>query len=81
MNLGAPEFVLILVIAAIFLVFPLWSLVDASMCTNDDFDRIGQSRGTWIVLLLVGIFCFTIVGAVLGLYYLLSVRPKLRAQG
>ena len=51
------------------------------MRTNDDFDRIGQSRGTWIVLLLVGIFCFTIVGAVLGIYYLLSVRPKLQARG
>ncbi len=81
MIIGAPELVVILVVAAIFLVFPLWSLVDASMRTNDDFDRIGQSRGTWIVLLLVGIFCFTIVGAVLGIYYLLSVRPKLRVQG
>lgn len=81
MNLDAPEFIIILIIAAIFLIFPLWSLVDASMRTNGDFERIGQSRGTWIVLLLVGIFCFTIVGAVLGIYYLLSVRPKLRAQG
>lgn len=81
MNIGGPELIVILVFAAIFLIFPLWSLVDASMRTNGDFERIGQSRGTWIVLLLVGIFCFTIVGAVLGIYYLLSVRPKLRAQG
>ena len=79
MNIGPAEFVVILVVAAIFLVFPLWSLADATMRTNDEFDRIGQSRGTWIVILLIGIFCFTIVGAVLGIYYLLSVRPQLRA--
>jgi hypothetical protein len=81
MNIGPAEFVVILVVAAIFLVFPLWSLVDASMRTNRDFERIGQSRGTWIALLLAGMFCFTIVGAVLGLYYLLSVRPKLQVPG
>jgi uncharacterized BrkB/YihY/UPF0761 family membrane protein len=80
MNIGGPEFIVILVVAAIFLIFPLWSLVDATMRTDADFEAIGQSRGTWIILLLAGIVCFTILGAVLGLYYLLSVRPKLRGQ-
>jgi hypothetical protein len=79
MNIGSGEFIVIVVIAAIFLVFPIWSLADAAMRSQADFDRIGQSRATWILLLLLGIFCFTIVGAVLGIYYLLSVRPKLRA--
>jgi hypothetical protein len=50
------------------------------MRTPQDFDRIGQSRTTWIVLLLLGVFCFGIVGAVLGIYYLLSVRPKLQGR-
>jgi hypothetical protein len=53
-NIGPAEFIVILVVAVIFLVFPLWALVDASMRTNDEFERIGQSRGTWIVLLLGG---------------------------
>jgi hypothetical protein len=78
MDIGSGELIVIIAVAAIFLVFPIWSLADAATRTDADFDRIGQSRGTWIVLLLVGIFCFTIVGAVLGIYYLLSVRPKLR---
>ena len=78
MNLGAPEVVVILVLAALFLIFPLWSLADAATRSSADFERIGQSRSTWIILLLLGLFCFGIVGAVLGIYYLASVRPKLR---
>jgi hypothetical protein len=78
MNLGAPEVVVILVLAALFLIFPLWSLADAATRSAADFERIGQSRSTWIILLLLGLFCFGIVGAVLGIYYLASVRPKLR---
>jgi hypothetical protein len=79
MNLDAPEVVLILVVATLFLIFPVWALADAAMRTNTDFERIGQSRSTWMILLLLGVFCFGIVGAVLGIYYLTSVRPKLRS--
>jgi hypothetical protein len=81
MDIGSGEFIVVIVIAAIFLIFPIWSLADAAMRSPADFERIGQSRSTWIVLLLLGIFCFTIVGAVLGIYYLTSVRRKLRAVG
>lgn len=79
MDIGATELIILLVVAAVFLVFPIWSLADAAMRRPEDFERIGQKRGTWIALLLLGIFCFAIVGAVLGIYYLASVRPKLRA--
>lgn len=80
MDIGGPEFVIIAIVSIVFLVFPVWSLADAVMRTPQDFDRIGQSRTTWIVLLLLGVFCFGIVGAVLGIYYLLSVRPKLQGR-
>jgi len=80
MDIGGPEFVVIAIVSIVVLVFPVWALVDAVMRRPQDFDRIGQSRTTWIVLLLLGVFCFGIVGAVLGIYYLLSVRPKLRAR-
>jgi len=80
MDIGSGELLLIIALATLFLIFPIWSLADAAMRTPEDFERIGQKRGTWIALLLIGIFCFTIVGAVLGIYYLASVRPKLRAS-
>ena len=80
MDIGATEFVIIAIVSIVFLVFPVWSLADAVMRTPQDFDRIGQSRTTWIVLLLLGVFCFGIVGAVLGIYYLSSVRPKLQGR-
>jgi hypothetical protein len=80
MDIGAPEFIVIAIVSIVFLVFPVWSLADAVMRTPQDFDRIGQSRTTWIVLLLLGVFCFGILGAVLGIYYLLSVRPKLQGR-
>jgi len=79
-NIGSGEFIVIAIVSIVFLVFPVWSLADAVMRTPQDFDRIGQSRTTWIVLLLLGVFCFAIVGAVLGVYYLLSVRPKLQGR-
>jgi hypothetical protein len=79
-NIGSGEFLVIAIVSIVFLVFPVWSLADAVMRTPQDFDRIGQSRTTWIVLLLLGVFCFGIVGAVLGIYYLLSVRPKLQGR-
>jgi hypothetical protein len=79
-NIGSGEFLIIAIVSIVFLVFPVWSLADAVMRTPQDFDRIGQSRTTWIVLLLLGVFCFGIVGAVLGIYYLSSVRPKLRGR-
>jgi hypothetical protein len=80
MNIGGSEFLVVALVAIVFLVFPVWSLADAVMRRPQDFDRIGQSRTTWIVLLLLGVFCFGIVGAVLGIYYLLSVRPKLQGR-
>lgn len=79
MNLEAGEALVIALVLVVVLVFPVWSLADATIRSNADFDRIGQSRVTWIVLLLIGTFCTGILGAVLGVYYLLSVRPKLRA--
>jgi hypothetical protein len=79
MDIGSGEFIVVVVVTAVFLVFPIWSLADAATRSQADFERIGQSRSTWILLLLLGIFCFAIVGAVLGIYYLTAVRPKLRA--
>jgi hypothetical protein len=80
MDIGGTELLVIAVVSVVFLVFPVWALADAVMRQQGDFDRIGQSRATWIVLLLLGVFCFGIVGAVLGIYYLASVRPKLQGR-
>lgn len=80
MNIGGTEFLVLAIIWIVLLVIPVWALVDAVMRKQGEFDRIGQSRATWIVLLLLGVFCFGIVGAVLGTYYLVSVRPKLQGR-
>lgn len=80
MNLGAPEVLLLTVVWLALVVPPVWALVDAVGRPQAAFDAIGRSRATWIILLLLGILCFALLGLVLGLYYLLSVRPKLQVS-
>ncbi len=78
-NVGLPEVVVALAVWAVFVVPPLWALVDTLLRPKGAFDAIGQSRATWIVLLILGLV-FSCLGVVLGVYYLLSVRPRLKAS-
>lgn len=57
----------------------MWGIIDAAIRPREEWDRIGQSKVLWIVLQGGGLFVFLVVGFVLSLVYLLTVRPKLRA--
>jgi len=79
MNLGATELLIVVLLGVVPLALSIWGLVDASSRPDWAWQRSGQSRTLWIVLLAVSLpMCF--VGAVLALVYLLAVRPQLSRQ-
>ena len=77
MNLGPTE----LVVLGLFFVVPativLWGLIDAATEPAVAWERVGQSQTIWIVLLVVGLL-LSWLGMILSIYYLVSVRPKLK---
>jgi uncharacterized membrane protein len=75
MNLGR-EFVILGVLfvpAAIV----LWGVIDAATKPAVAWERVGQSQTVWIVVLVVGLLLLWL-GMILSIYYLVSVRPKLK---
>jgi Domain of unknown function (DUF1707)/Protein of unknown function (DUF2516) len=57
----------------------IWAIVDACHQPQWAWSRIGQNRALWVGLLLVSWLATGIVGFVLALVYLASVRPRLQA--
>jgi hypothetical protein len=55
----------------------LWGLIDVATQPAVAWERIGQSRTVWIVLLVVGLL-LNWLGMILSIYYLVGVRPKLK---
>lgn len=52
------------------------ALVDATRRPDDEWARAHQNKTLWVVLIGVG-FLLCVVGVVLDLVYLLSIRPQL----
>ncbi len=71
--------VFVLLIGLVGLVIPIWALVDAISRPTGAFSAAGSSKGMWIALIVL--FClFTgIVGVVLSIVYLTSIRPRVKA--
>lgn len=57
----------------------VWGLVDVVRRPKEAFVAAGRNRAVWIGLLLVSLIAPPIVGAGVGVWYLLSVRPKVAA--
>jgi F0F1-type ATP synthase membrane subunit c/vacuolar-type H+-ATPase subunit K len=79
MNIGAPEFLIVVFAAGLPLVclgLTVWALVDASARPDAAWQQAGQTRTTWIVLLAVGIV-FCLLGLVVAIIYLTTIRPQL----
>ena len=72
---GFPELFVIGLLFAL-VVLPLWGAVDANNRPARQWERVGQSRTVWVILLLVGIF-LTPLGLIAAAVYFTTVRPKL----
>ena len=81
MNIGPTELVLLLIIALmpLTLVACVVGIVDAARRSDADFEAVGQSRVTWIILQVVALVACPTFGVLLAGYYLLAIRPKVKA--
>lgn len=68
----------VLLIGLVGLVLPIWALVDAISRPTGAFTAAGSSKGMWIALILLFWLFTGIVGVVLSVVYLASIRPRVR---
>jgi hypothetical protein len=78
-TFGLDGAIIIVLVAVVGLALTLWALIDACTRPAAAFRAAGQNKTLWIILPIIGFFLFSIVGAVLGLVYLLAIRPKVAA--
>ena len=82
MNIGPVEFLVIVsisILAVAPLVLGIWAIVDAAKRPEAAWLAIGKSRAMWITLIAVFTFFCNLVGLVLSIVYLTSIRPQLAA--
>ena len=71
--------VILLLVALVTLVIPIWALVDSISRPAGAFAAAGSSKGMWIALIVL-LWLFTgILGLVLAVVYLAAIRPRVRA--
>ena len=70
---------IIAVIALVALVIPIWALVDSVSRPSGAFAAAGSSKGMWIALIALFWLFTGIIGVMLSLVYLASIRPRVKA--
>lgn len=76
-GIGAAELIIVAVILVglLAVAFPIIGLVDAARRPAHAWTASGQNQTLWIALNAVGIVVCGI-GAIIGLVYLLAIRPQ-----
>jgi hypothetical protein len=54
-------------------------LVDMSKRPEWAFQRAGSSKNTWLLLVILFTVCCNVVGLILSIVYLVSIKPKVEA--
>jgi hypothetical protein len=79
MNLGAPE--LIISLGLVPLAFVLWAVIDAASRPDWAWQQASQNKTVWVVVPAVRLFVCGIVGLVMAIVSIVSIRPQVvRAQ-
>lgn len=76
MDLG-PPLPAVLASAALSVIV-IWGIVDAAIRPDWAWQRAGQNKVLWILLMLFGLLCCGIVGLVSAVIYLASIRQQVR---
>jgi hypothetical protein len=75
-SLGPAELLILLLIVPL-VIQPIWALVDAALRPDRQWAAADQNKTLWVLLLAVGLF-LPLVGFVLLVVYLASIRPQLK---
>jgi hypothetical protein len=73
------DVLIVLLIALVALVIPIWALVDSISRPSGAFTAAGSSKGMWIALIVLFWFFTGIIGVILSVVYLASIRPRVKA--
>lgn len=60
-------------------VIPIWAVVDAASRPSGAFSAAGSSKAMWISLIVVFWLITGIIGLILAVVYLASIRPRVSA--
>jgi hypothetical protein len=71
--------VLIILVALLFVFLgtSIWAIIDAALRPPEAFVAVGDSKALWITLIAVFTLALGLVGFILALVYLFSIRPKI----
>jgi hypothetical protein len=68
-------------IMLVLVVLGIWALVDVISRSTHAFKAAEKSKTLWLVLLIVGLVFAGVLSGLLGVFYLVTVRPKVKAAG
>ncbi len=71
--------IILIALVVVFLGTSIWALVDAAVRPREAFVAVGDSKTLWVTLIAVCTLGLGLVGFILALVYLLSIRPKVRS--
>ena len=77
-DLDPVQLVILLVLVGAAVSFPLAAIVDAMSFSPGQWQQVGHRRKTWVTLMAVGIIPLGVLGCVVAIEYLRTVRPKLQ---
>lgn len=69
-------FIILVALLVVFLGTSIWAIIDAALRPPEAFVAVGDSKALWITLIAVFTLALGVVGFILALVYLLSIRPK-----
>jgi hypothetical protein len=78
-DVFGPDLLLVLFILVVGLMVPVWAIIDAASRPSGAFSAAGSSKAMWLVLIVVGWLVTGLIGIILALVYLVSIRPRIRA--
>jgi hypothetical protein len=78
-DVFGPDIFVVIAIFVVGLVIPVWPIVDAASRPSGTFAAAGSSKTMWIVLIVIGWLVTGLIGIVLAVVYLASIRPRVRA--
>jgi hypothetical protein len=69
------------ILAIVGLGICIWAIADAASRPTGAFVAAGSNKAMWIALIAIFYFITGIIGFILAVVYLASIRPRVRAVG
>lgn len=70
--------VIIVPLLIVLLGVSLWAIIDAASRPTEAFVAVRESKALWLTLITIFTLSLVMVGFILALVYLLSIRPKVK---